>query len=193
LSLQKGNVILREFYLQRYLEIHGDRGAFPSSVASKHSRSDPLAEKFVDWHVEQFLSRVQENMEGLKSRLVELESARREALGQAEKISPEDRQRLKGAAGEVANDAAKLLRMISMVMWNVRADGSEASEVRASSAFLEAEVSFLRVQVEKAEESLNDLFLQPSHTVTVRELRGDNLPSQLKAIEVMSKQIVKRL
>jgi hypothetical protein len=197
LALQKGNALLREFYLERYREIHGDRGSFRSSVVGggggNSFRTDPIAERFVDWNVEQFLLRVEESMNSLKTRFADLESTRREALSHSQRMSSSDRQRLRAVAGELANDASKLLRMVSMVIWNVKTDRSVATEVSPSSDFLAAELSFLRTQVEKAEESLNDLFLEPSHTVTVGELRGDNVLSQLKSIEVMSKQIIKKL
>ncbi len=61
--------------------------------------------------------------------------------------------------------------------------------ITADNPAFKREIAYLGTQIEQAEERIREFFFTPNHTVTVTELRGENMLIQLFRIEKLSKQI----
>ena len=186
------NAILRDYFLARYWEMSGVTAAFPGFVASSDIQrevSDPFAEQFVDLQVEHFLGDLDETLRHLKRGIVALQAIRREALA-GNSSSPESlRQQFKRRAAEVEDDAGDLHDMVAAVVDLSGRGSARPGKAVYSQDFFGAEVEFLTSRVNQAEDDLKDMFLQPSNVVTVEELRGDNVLTELKSIQRVSKEI----
>ncbi|RPI20784.1 MAG: hypothetical protein EHM61_26305 [Acidobacteria bacterium] len=189
-----GNILLREYFLQRYLELHGERDLFPSTTLPEEIRArkmDPMAERFVEVQVDQFIDDVEQKLGAMKSDVAELESVRREAVSARSTDAPAIRARVRDLAKNVGDRAEDLFNMVAIVAIELQPkNGPRPSS--GSADFLENELKFLEVQVGKAEARLKALFLAPTHTVGLDELRGDNVLTELKAIEQVSNDIKKK-
>jgi hypothetical protein len=193
-GFRTGNILLREYFLQRYLELHGERDPIGPVIAreqAKNPKLDPMAERFIDSQVNQFIQELEQKLEAMKSGIAQLESVRRDAGSAQGTADSTTRVRLRELAKEVGNQAGDLFNMVAIVVANLEVK-KQAVRVPEQSESLDVEVEFLEKHVNKAEEKLKALFLQPTHTVDLEELRGANVLTELKAIEQVSNQIRKK-
>ncbi len=187
---------MREYFLARYLELHGERTLFPGSVTLDErmkQQVDPLAEQFVSLQVDQYIEELERKLGAIKSTVHELETVRHAAVSDQSTDAPSTRARLRELAEDVGERAGDLFNMVAVVAIDLRAKNDVARPASSGSPdFLGNELKFLQKQVGKAEERLRALFLQPTHTVDLEELQGDNVLTELKSIEQVSKDIKKK-
>ncbi len=187
---------MREYFLERYLELHGERTLFPGSVSMEErmkDQLDPMAEQFVDVQVDQFISDLEHKLGAMKSTAKELETIHADAVSGQATEDAATRARVRELAQDVGDRAADLFNMVAVVMIDLRPKGSVTVPASSrTSEFVGSELRFLVKQVGKAAGRLKDLFLEPTNTVDLDELRGDNVLTELKSIEAASKEIKKK-
>ncbi|RPJ62036.1 MAG: hypothetical protein EHM23_04745 [Acidobacteria bacterium] len=188
-------MLLRQYFFDRYRELHGQRDLFPGTVAARDTSEpvDPMAEQFVNVQVVLFITELEQKLGAMKSTVKELESVRQDALSDQSTDNPSTRARVRELAQDVSKRAGDLFDMVAIVAINLRAKGAVEPQPSPAADFFANELSFLRKQVGKAEGRLNALFLKPTHTVDLEELRGDNVLTELKSIEEVSKDIKKKI
>jgi len=191
-----GNILLRHYFLERYFELHGDRTVFPATVPPEERlgrrSSDPMAERFVNIQVDQFLTELEQKLTAMKSTVRELEAVRQDAVSDHATDDASTRARMRQLAEDMGNRAEDLFDMVALVVVDLRAKNDVRPPSSSDAEFFGKEVGFLRKQVGKAEGRIKALFLQPTHTVDLEELRGDNVLTELKSIEEVSKDIKKK-
>jgi hypothetical protein len=194
-GIRTGNILLRDYFLERYLELHSDASLFPGSVdpgLRAKQPPDPMAEVFVNSQVEQFIKDLEQKLGAMKSTVNQLETVRQDAMSDRVTGDPSTRARVRELADDVGDRAGDLYRMVSAVVIDLHPKDDLVAPPSSGTDFLGAEVGFLRKLVGKAEGRLKALFLQPTHTVDLDELRGDNVLTELKSIEQVSKDIKKK-
>ncbi len=153
---------------------------------------DPMAEEFVNTQVDQFINDLERKLGAMKSTANELETVRRDAVSDQATEDPSTRARVRELAQDVGDRAGDLFNMVALVVIDLRPKDDVSLPGSSRADFFANEVSFLLKQVGKAEGRLKALFLQPTHTVDLDELRGDNVLTELKSIEQVSKDIKKK-
>ncbi len=181
--------------MERYLELHGERTLFPGSGAFDERAKqldDPMAEEFVNAQVEQFMKDLDRKLGAIKSTVGELETIRQDALAGRATEDSSTRARVRELAQDVGDRAGDLYRMVAVVLIDLRPKEQLPLPPSSGTDFLRDELGFLHQQVGKAESRIRALFLQPTHTVDLDELRGDNVLTELKSIEQVSRDIKKK-
>ena len=185
--------LLRGYFFERYFEMFGARAAvrgFLSPDDKLGDSPDPFAEQFVELQVDTYLNSMDRKLQSMKRGVVALESIRREVLSRPSPPSDSLRERFKRFAAQVEDDANGLHDMVSAVVnFSERERPSKIEGMSYSDDFFGPEVDFLASQVSRAEVELKDMFLEPSNVVTVDELRSDNVLTELRSIERVSKEI----
>jgi len=189
-------MFLRQYFLDRYRELHGQRDLFPGTVAARNETPepiDPMAEQFVTTQVDLFITELEQKLGAMKSTVKELESVRQDALSDQSTENPSTRARVRELAQDVSKRAGDLFDMVAIVAIDLRAKNVVEPQPSQAADFFANELSFLRKQIGKAEGRLKALFLKPTHTVDLEELRGDNVLTELKSIEEVSRDIKKKV
>jgi len=153
---------------------------------------DPMAEQFVNIQVDQFMDELEQKLGAMKSTVNELEAVRQDAVSDQSTNDPSTRARVRELAEDVGDRAGDLFNMVAIVVIDLRAKDDVRLPTSSGADFFANEVQFLRKQVGKAEGRIKALFLAPTHTVDLDELRGDNVLTELKSIEQVSKGIKKK-
>ncbi|MFB3905633.1 MAG: hypothetical protein ACE15E_19480 [Acidobacteriota bacterium] len=151
-----------------------------------------MAEQFVNVQVEQYIDELERKLRAMKSTVEELEAVRQDAVQGASTERASTRARMRELAEDVGDQAGDLYDMVASVMVDLQPKNDQHPLSSSGADFFANELSFLRKQVGKAEGRLKDLFLAPTHTVDLEELRGDNVLTELKSIEQVSKDIKKK-
>jgi hypothetical protein len=190
---QTANPTLREYFLERYWDVYGgrtDRDAVNAADIYRGYHRDPFADQFVDVQVERFLDDLEKKLTRLETAVEALQAARQYALEAHLTSDPSLRKRFARLAEMVGHDAGDLHHMVSAVAADLPSkDPSGFMEGADSPDFFGAEVEYLVTHVGKAEGGIRDIFLEPTNTVTVEELGGDNVLTELRSIERMTKEI----
>ena len=155
--------------------------------------NDPMAEEFVNTQIDQFMNDLERKLGAMKSTVNELETIRQDAVSSQATENRSTLARVRELAQDVGDRAGDLYRMVALVVMDLRPKDDVLPPVSSGADFLGNELRFLRKQVGKAEGRIKALFLQPTHTVDLDELRGDNVLTELKSIEQVSKDIKKKV
>jgi len=187
-------MLLRQYFFDRYRELHGQRDLFPGTVAARDTSEpvDPMAEQFVNVQVVLFITELEQKLGAMKSTIKELETIRQDAVSGRSIDDASTRARVRELAEDVGDRAGDLFDMVALVAIDLRANNDVKPPSSSDADFFAKELGFLRKQVGKAEGRIKALFLEPTHTVDLDELRGDNVLTELKSIEQVSKDIKKK-
>lgn len=142
------------------------------------------------------MKNIQDKLDQIKNQLTVAEQARADFLkGAASERDKAARARFKTAVKELAERAHNLRTMLVFVLIDLKGNTDFKPGIKSEEAAsgFEKEIEFLREQVQKADEGIRNYFFSPNHTVSLDELKGENMLAFLYRIREMAEELYKQL
>lgn len=102
---------------------------------------------------------------------------------------------MKGTIKELAEHAHNLRTMLAFVLIDLKGNSEFKPEIKPEAVGngFEKEIEFLREQVQKTDEHIRNYFFSPNHTVSLDELKGENMLAFLYRLREMAEKLHKQL
>jgi hypothetical protein len=193
-DLASHNPLLRRFFWRqavRAISVYDSRGRrrIIGSRASLPQRVDGLVNNFLKKTKEQLIE-LREDFEQVKEMRIRILDSPPGSMQRKESFG-----RWKQPLEELADQANDLRKDLSRPF--AALDSKEKFNYRikpgSEDQAFAREIGFLEEQVAKAEQQINDCLFTPTHTVSLEDLRGENMLINLYRIQKMSQLLEKSL
>ncbi|MBI4445227.1 MAG: hypothetical protein HY645_04895 [Acidobacteria bacterium] len=181
------NVILQEHFRKQY------SGVFDPNRAQADDR---FLNEHVERQIDRFIGDLKRKLKKLKDSLREVEQVQAEILhATGSEPHQQSRMRMREALETMADESEDLRQMVLFVLVGVKSNDDfhpiprEAPQKDGYSQ----ELAYLQEQVENAEKGIHNYFIEPSNTVNLEELRGENMLAFLYRASQMAKWIQRQL
>ncbi len=196
-DLAPQNPTLRSYFLQSCLEIRYGLPAFlPPEVYQKYysSSNRRLIDRHIDESVTCFLTDMRQKRDALWTHFQEARSAYDAALA-----APLDRfgrldavARWKRSLEKVSDQARDLRAILSLVLSGAMREKTDFNPVLPGDTVrprFDVEMQFIQQEIADASRRIQNYFFESTHTVSVEELKGNNMMINLNRVELMSKKL----
>ncbi len=187
------NAILRKYFQEQYLEMK----RFGPNATSQRRRElppDAFMDRFIDKRIDHFVEELEKRMNSIEEGL---EDVRQTASGMKTSPSEEGRKRnvLKRQLGSLADDLGRLHKTLAILLLELKSKAGLQRTVDSSpaNAGFSKEIEYIASQYSRAADQIGNYFLKPSFTVSIHQLKGENLLIQLHRANKMARELRKSL
>ena len=179
------NPILRAYFRKQFANMRSFRN-MPSW------RDDPFVEDFVDRQIDHFLSELREKLVLLRARFAHVEQGREAILeaASAEQVKPAQ-LRWKRSLRGVEKQAGDLWNMLRYVFTELKdRDGFKPRISRQDKeSVFRKQMESMGQQINKAEKRIKQYFFEAESTVSLEDLKDENMLIHLYHVREMSKKL----
>ena len=194
LEFARENPVLRDHFLRQHIQMTSHMDLYGNLRYRGNIR---LLEREVDRLIDHFLGRVSHQLGTLKIHFNTVLRSREEMLSKAsnQESRREAQARWKDSLETMADEAEDLRKILSHVLRGLdnKSDFKPEIEANANNSGFHKEIQFIQEQIVKAEQRIRDYFFVPTHTVNLKDLRGENVMIYLYRVGKMSKALSARI
>lgn len=188
------NQILRDYFLRQYLDAKRVRPLLPSqSPPPSEKLPDPFVDRYVDKRIDHFIEELRRSMSQIEE---ELEAVRRAGSALAEDRSSESLlRRLKDSLDPLADHLGDLHKTLSIILVELKSKADFEPQVGKGpqNPGFAKEIEYISQQYSQAAREISDYFFEPSFTVSVNQMKGENMLIRLNWAQKMAKELRKAL
>ena len=166
-----------------------------SSSRSRNSGRDRFNDALIDRQIDHYVTELREKLALLKTHFSEVERERetiRQATStQVRRQARVNRKRALGGIQDQAGDLWNMLRYIFVALED-KGDFKPLIETTDTGSLFEKEIQFIGEQIEKAEKRITQYFFETESTISLEDLKGENMLIHLYRAREMAKRLRER-